>query len=150
MKLYRGLESPKDDGIHKNWYLAKARKPRDSYANVHQVADDWFNKTFDIKARSQTIFCSSYIGQTKDYTGKQGYTVEVTIPDGDEYTLIYSPNVHDFCEIETKVSNLNNDEAIIAWLQKQDYKKIEDLNELPSNFKGEVMLYCKEYAIKRV
>ncbi|KPH94807.1 hypothetical protein AMS58_09830 [Pseudoalteromonas porphyrae] len=149
MKLYRGLGSPKEDGIHKNWYLDKARKPRDSYTNVHQVADDWFNKTFGIKARSQTIFCSTYIGQTKDYTGTQGYTVEVTIPD-DEYTLVYSPNVHDFCEIEDKISNLNNDDEIITWLQKQDYRRIEDIHELPSNFKGEVMLYCERYSIKRV
>lgn len=97
---------------------------------------------FDIKARSQTIICSTDIEQAKLY-GKV-YCIYPEKP----YFLIYSVYVYDFIDIVTQINEITR-ENIYNWLANKFYEKTNDLSKIPTEFKGEVMLCCSDYIIER-
>ncbi|MUI54415.1 hypothetical protein [Aliivibrio fischeri] len=145
MQLYRGLTGPIENNVIENSYLNKPREPRDSHVHVHEVADDWFNYNFGIKARSQTIFCTPDIEQAKEY----GEPYIITVPDKSDYKLIFSVDVKDFLEIEADINDVNCKDEIIAWLENKSYAMVTSFCKLPVNFDGEVMLYCEKYEVSK-
>ncbi|WDD99608.1 hypothetical protein [Thalassomonas actiniarum] len=150
MKLYRGVSEQVPDGIQDNPYIVLPRQPRNSDQNVHEVADEWFAQDFKIRARSQTIFCSTDIEQAKEYSGDYGYLLEITIPDGKACTLIFSEEVNDFLEIEIDISDTKDEQQITNWLQSKAYQSVHKPDDLPKGFEGEVMLYCEQYEVRNI
>ena len=146
MPLYRGFLDFVDSIILENNYLKIPRKPRDSHIYVHKVADDWFEKKFGVKARSQAIFCTPDIEQAKEY----GKPYEVSIPQGLDVKLIFSIDVKDFIEIERDICDVNCKEEIINWLESKSYSMVSNGLKLPVDFDGEVMLYCEKYEVSEV
>lgn len=146
MRLYRGVADIITDGVFVNNYLKDSRLPRDAHINVHKVADSWFFYKFGIRARSETIFCSVDIEQAKEF----GQVFEISIPDGVEYKLVFSLNVIDFNEIEIAVGDVNVDEQIVEWLEDKNYKVVNNKNELPIFFKGEIMISCEKYKLRKI
>lgn len=150
MALYRGTVKYTPDGKIKNHYLTNARKPRCSDPSVHEVTDNWFYDTFGIKARSQTIFCSPCAGHAKEYQEKGGSLLKIELLNNLGYSIIFSENVYDFLEVTEHIKDTSNSEEIIQWLEKQSYKKVYSIEEIPQDFRGEVMLYCEEYEVKNI
>lgn len=150
MKLYRGFVDDINLGVVKNYYRTTPRKPKDTHENIHHVADRWFEKTFGIKARSGTIFCSTDIDQAQSY----GKVFEVSFPEGVEYKLLFSRKVVDFAEImfddanaKFDLSDSCNAGIIIEWLESKQYQVVSCINELPREFLGEVMVDCEAYSV---
>jgi len=146
MLLYRGFSDFVDSKILENGYLKTPRKPRDSHTYVHKVADDWFERKFGVKARSQTIFCTPDIEQAAEY----GKPYEVSIPQALGVKLIFSIDVKDFIEIERDICDVNCKEEIINWLENKSYSMVTSSLKLPIDFDGEVMLYCEKYEVSEV
>jgi hypothetical protein len=147
MELYRGLSHFVEDGVVENPHMHNPRKPRDTALNIHRIADEWFYEKFGIKARSQSVFCTTDIGQAKEYR-HQGSLLKINLHKDAKYTLIYSPDVDDFLE-HTEVVNIDGDD-MTQWLDRMEYISINDISLLPDYHMGEVMLYCEEYEVVNV
>ena len=145
MKIFRGFTGPVTFGLNKNENLMRPRKPKDSDLFVHKIADQWFDDKFGIKARSETIFCTRNCHQAAEY----GEAYEITVPNTMSYQLIYSSNVNDFIDIQDEVDDLKSKNKIIDWLESKDYAVVSSFDELPIEFKGEIMLYCTHFNVEK-
>jgi hypothetical protein len=47
--------------------VRKDRKPRDSSKLVHELLDEWFEKNYHVKVRSEALYCTGDIGKAKPY-----------------------------------------------------------------------------------
>ena len=66
--LYRGVGATLNPfKMMSAWEVRKDRQPRDAHPLAHKVMDEWFEKNFGIKPRSEGLFCTSNIEQAKDY-----------------------------------------------------------------------------------
>ena len=144
MQLYRGFVEPIENGLHENHYLTIPRKPKNSHANVHEVADEWFNNKFGIRARTQTIFCTPDIEQAKEY----GKPYKLNVVKDSNCKLVFSPLVKDFIEIVVDINDVNSNKEIIDWLEGKAYEVVTSPYDLPAEFCGEVMLYCEKYEVE--
>lgn len=150
MRLYRGVNETTmtENGIHQNPYINRPRKPRNTDPKIHAIVDDWFYKKFEIRARSQTIFCSPDIGHAKEYISKGGELLEIKLLDDGPVGLIFSPKVYDFIEIMEELPPRFKNRDIINWLEEKKYEMVRKIDSLPEDFKGEVMLFCKTYGVQ--
>lgn len=145
--------------------VKKNRTPTNTHPRVHEMADDWFLKTFGIRARSQTALCTSSLQQSKDY----GFPFLV-FPSGN-FEVIWSRKVDDlfFHLTESKIIHLIKGETVKNEEGKQlldDVSYINDaelydaVSKLLDGFdyvkghldqalasKNEIMLYCDYYYI---
>ena len=144
MKLFRGTEKKITNSEKDNRYLTSPRKPTNTHPLIHEIADAWFFKEFNIHARSKTIFVSTDIKQAQIYTKDIGTLLEVT-PIG-SYKLIFSPEVNDFLDHVIEI-NTDNPQDIESWLNSKHYQLVDNVSEIPENFSGEVMLYCEKYQV---
>ncbi len=103
VRLWRA-HNHKLKGIQK-FYQRHDRIPKDTPKEIHDWLDDWFNKNFGFRARSDAVFASSTPGYL-DYYGK--YT-----------DLIYPCNGFKFV-----YSNIIRDLTI--WLKETGYVKSKD------------------------
>lgn len=145
MKIYRGFVGSVEFGLNENENLTRSRKPRHSETCLHDVANQWFYDKFGIKARSETVFCTPNCHQAATY----GEAYEITVPDTMSYQLIYSINVDDLINIRYEIDDLKNKDEIIDWLESKDYAIVSSFDELPIEFRGEIMLYCTHFNIKK-
>lgn len=165
--LRRGLLiHSQEDFLHIK--VKKDRKPSLSSLRVHEAADDWFFDKFGIRARSQTIFCTSSLQMTKEYG-----VPHLVFPEG-EFQTIHSPKVDDmfiytgdysiyrkYCDMygepeyldmkrEEFISQLDEETfrtVLYAMLESYDYR----LNDLSGALLSlnEVMVYCDNYFISQ-
>ena len=145
MKIFRGFTGVINFGLNENENLIRPRRPRDSDYFVHEIADQWFDNKFGIKARSETIFCTPNCHQAAKY----GEAYEITVPDTIKYQLIYSVKVDDFINIEDEIDDLENKDEIIDWLESRDYAVLSSFDKLPIKFRGEIMLNCTHFNIEK-
>ncbi|AWX99452.1 hypothetical protein A8139_05155 [Marinomonas primoryensis] len=147
MKLYRGIgvDHQPTEGILKNKYLKSPRRPLHSTHTLHSIADNWFQNKFGILARSQTIFCTPNKYQASQF----GSVVEVEpIYNSFNVSFIFSQRVHDFNEIETAVTKIEDKIQVEAWLNSMSYIMVNKASDIPEKFDGEIMLYCDLYKVK--
>lgn len=147
INLYRCTSRFMPDGIHRNTYLHSPRKPVDTPKNIHEISDNWFAEHFGSPARSQAIFCSTNMSQAKDYLSPNGSCLKVTLPSSVDYQLIFSENVYDFTEIVGDVGFNPTEQEVRGWLEKMHYKSVSDIQSLPYNFNGEVMLISEIFEV---
>lgn len=150
MKLYRGTNRYIDDGIIINDYLTMPRKPKNSPLFIHEVADKWFEEKLGINGRSQTIFTSLCKGHAREYQENGGSLLEVDLSKNSNYSLIFSPHVYDFLKITEEIKNESDAQQIIRWLESKQYQRVDNVEKVPEDFKGEIMLYCKEYKVENI
>lgn len=148
--LYRGTVIYTPDGKLINRYIKDARRPRSSSQFVHDVANQWFEERYGIRARSQTIFCSPCAGHAREYKELGGSLLQIDLTNTQEYCLLFSSTVYDFLEITEEVKDLSDEAEIICWLDSKNYQKVYNIEDLPQGFRGEVMLYCKEYDVRNI
>lgn len=114
------------------------RKSLDTPINLHRLVDDEFEKLFDIKARSQTLFCTPNMAMARRY-GVPYYIFPVG-----KYEIIWSDSVGD---LYSSLIDVSYNEKLAVDLVNTAYKKGDLKNALKSG--NEIMVYCKEYlAIK--
>lgn len=145
MKIFRGFTGVINFGLNENENLIRPRRPRDSDYFVHEIADQWFDNKFGIKARSETIFCTPNCHQAARY----GEAYEITVPDTIKYQLIYSVKVDDFIKIQDEIDDLENKDEIIDWLESKNYAVVSSFDKLPIEFRGEIMLNCTHFNIEK-
>ncbi|GGN29304.1 MULTISPECIES: hypothetical protein [Marinomonas] len=144
MKLYRGVKTIPLDEVQENTYLKLPRKPLNSPQKLHEVADEWFEKTFGIRARSQTIFCTPDIKQALQF----GKVVEIVPVFSDKSVcFIFSEEVHDFNEAIAEITDIEDSKKIKDWLESKNYTSLMEFSDIPHDFNGEIMLYCKLYRV---
>ena len=140
--------------------VRKNRKPKDTPIEIHNLMDDWFNKKFGIRFRSNSFFASFEEITTIDYGNPF-----IIFPIG-KYSAISSSTVNDlFSEIEEEsydilgkyidlkaewkgLSDMYKEKILITVekiLNKANYKDIRK----GYNKMSEVMIHCKEYYILR-
>ncbi|WP_156436986.1 hypothetical protein [Burkholderia sp. RF2-non_BP3] len=145
--LYRGFDCRFDDGEFENIFIKTPRTPKATNAKIHQLADEWFFRSFGVRGRSAAILCSTDAKQALRYRGDGGTLATIT-PIGN-YRVIYSLGVHDFLDYfvdgvvasETTVKN---------WLESKNYACLDNLNYIPPGHAGEVMLHCEKYILKNI
>jgi len=128
-----------DSGYFKKVSVRVDRKPKDTPIDIHNWLDEWFYKKFGIKARSNTMFCTSSIS----LAGRYGSAIYYIFPMGN-FEIIWSDIVND---MYTPVMNRGLDAYITYFLDHygKKYKKGDLQGALKS--KSEIMLHCKEYYI---
>lgn len=142
-KIYRGFsEEMYAETIHINLFKSKYRKPIDTTLDVQLAADDFFLKQFGFKARSSSLICSTDIEQARSYGN---YTYEI-IPLGVS-EFLYSKSVKDFLEHQL---DIEHPKEINQWITDKNYQKCKYICEIHENFKGEVMVNCSYFILKRV
>ena len=146
MILLRGLKCIIKHSICENTYLINPRKPVHTDSNIHDVADDWFYNKLGVRARSETIFCTADLNQALKF----GHVHKIRPIEDEDIKFIYSPNVIDFIKIEEDIDNYDDQEKITEWLESKHYRIEKSIKDIPSGFKGEIMLYCKKYEIKEL
>lgn len=136
MKLYRGFKNIEE--IQEVMTTRKDRKPRDLDPVIHKIADNYFFKIFDIRFRSQSVFCTGDIVDA----GKYG-EVRIIEPIG-SYEICWSPKVNDFLEIENSICG-TIEEAVEEFIEKNDYQ-LGNMQEAIAS-EHEIMLFCENYRV---
>ncbi|MGV0087323.1 hypothetical protein EEAAV_26155 (plasmid) [Rahnella aceris] len=148
--MFRGTSEFLENGMVVNKFLEIARKPRDTDPYIHEVINDWFFSNFGIKARSQTIFCSLSKEVATKYITANGGLYHITIPCQEEYSIIFSELVEDLYDIVYDLNYPYDKDEIIDWLSNKKYVLVNNIIDIPINFKGELMLFVKTYHVEKV
>jgi hypothetical protein len=145
--LYRGFRDKLESGEYKNHYLVEPRTPLHTPQHIHDLTDSWFESRFQIRARSTTLMCSTYINQAKTYG-----TLTMLEP-AEPYSLIYSPIVNDLYakmlkdKLNTSKTDRISKEDIEKYLDVQQYKMVHSSEDVDPSFRGEVHVFCLRYRI---
>lgn len=118
--------------------IRQDRKPRDVYPEIHEYIDKQFNKKFGIKARSQTLFCYSKVGDVSSY-GNAYYIFPIG-----EFDVIWSKEWRDlystrpYMDLGFEKYKPFFKDSILNTYEKGNLKKA-------INSGNEIMLYCKSF-----
>jgi hypothetical protein len=123
--------------ISKDWFIKKVRgdrEPRDMDWEIHRLLDDMFYKKFGWKARSNVVFVTGDVYETKHYGNPY-----MIFPVG-KYKFIYSDDIPDlYRRINSKGSWSESElSKLVDTYQTGDINKAIDSE-------SEIMLNCKEY-----
>lgn len=150
--LYRGTSHFFEDGIYQNENLNRPRQPKTTPNYIHTAADTWFKEKLGICARSQTIFCTPCREHAASHFEAGGSLLEISL-EGENNALIYCADVNDFLDLIPKEA-FDRDSGvkfdIAERLEGLKYELVKNVDEIPSNFTGEVMLFCEKYKVKNV
>lgn len=131
--------------------IRKNRTPKDTPIELHYEMDDWFNKKFGVKARSNALFCT-FDGSHSASFGKP----HIIFPIG-KYKLISSNLIKDVYNILEELFEDFIGTHVFYWSRiKEDGLEDEFIDKLfneleKGNYKinqhnnNEQMLICKEY-----
>lgn len=139
--LYRGFNKSLSLNVQTNFFHYVPRVPRETDLCVHNHADAWFLKHFNIRARSSTVICSTDFSQARSY----GSTYRIT--PSEPFIIIYSPMVKDFLEHQAELSSTSR-EDVWAWLERKQYVSVEKVEDVASDFFGEVMVCCTSFLVE--
>lgn len=151
-RLYRGTRDFIEDGTYENENLTRPRKPKTTPIYIHKAADDWFKENLGISARSETIFCTPSKGHASSHFESGGSLLEISLL-GENNSLIYCNEVNDFLDLIPKEAFDNSRDFkfdIAEKLNGLEYKVAKYVEEIPSNFTGEIMLFCEKYEVKNI
>lgn len=150
--MYRGIKGVNSATIHvvfdgeeimvtpKN--VRTDRKPKDTSMKRHEMLNNWFAKHFDVRARSETVFC---VGERSiGITGEYGVPCAI-FPIG-EFKFIWSPRIDDLFQriLDSMPPAASvDDEQFNKWLVSLDYTDKNFIAALGSGH--EIMVFCKSY-----
>lgn len=141
--LYRGFSTRLTAPEQVNIFYHKSRVPKDTSIEMHEAADRWFFEKFGIYARSSSLIC------TTDFSQANSYGITYQIMPEPSSPMIYSASLKDFLEHESDLDVLT-EESMRAWLESKCFNLVYEASEIPKDFWGEVMVFCKNYrAISR-
>ena len=117
--------------------VRKNRRPKDTSIDIHDWVDNWFYKKFGIKARSNTIFCTSHKGYALSYGN-----LFVIFPIG-KFEVIWSSRLKDLFNKADMNRGLEKWSKNFLEFNAKTYKKGDLQGAIKSE--NEIMLHCKEY-----
>ena len=133
--LYSGRRIP--EYVFTKKKIRKGRKPKDTPQEIHEWLDNWFYKKFGIKARSNTLFCTSDFGFASNYG-----IVHYVFPIG-KFEMIWSYKHKDIYNRAYMDRGL---ERYIEYFEDNFADTYIKGNERKALGTGhEIMLSCKEY-----
>lgn len=136
--LYSGRRNLRADYIVKS--IRQTRNPLDTNKDIHKIIDDSFYEKFGIRARSNTLFCTSSSWIAKNYG------VPYFIFPMGKYEVIWSKTIFD---LYSKTRTIDPDNELKIKNIVSNYKQGDLGGALKSG--NEIMLHCKEYlAIKEL
>jgi len=116
------------------------RQPRNSSAEFHAVADQWFENRFGIAYRSRGLFLTSRLLSARSYAASPLHVVRV-VPLS-EYAYCWSPTISDLLFSATQFAAAP-EWKIEAHLEAAQYR--EDGLQEAHEAGHELMLYCDQY-----
>lgn len=136
---------PIDEGEIKYWkkQVHKDRKPKDINVGIHKEIDQWFDKEFGIKARSQSMFC---LGQNGRKVSLNQYgEVCVVFPIGD-FKYVWSPRIKDLYNEVNDDWDADEESEVAALRYMLETGAYTD-KEFDAAVKGasEIMIVCDSY-----
>lgn len=135
-KLCRGVEQrdiPEQDFFFGS--VRKGRKPKDTPIEIHDHANEWFLNEFKIKHRSESLFITGKMEDTKKYGRPY-----VIFPVGN-FNFVWSPKVKDFLSVA--IHGIHTKDELREFLERSDYTNDKFKEAVKSN--NEVMINCDEY-----
>lgn len=116
----------------------KDRRPKDTEAAIHQVADNWFNEKFGIRFRSQSLFVTSNVGTAATYGATRQHVFRI-IPLG-EYSYCWSESCKDMLGL---VFDCAKPVDCLARLDNAGYR----MDGLDAAYQSghELMVFCDRY-----
>jgi len=158
--LFRGMTVPTHRPIGRK-DVHKNREPKDTYHGVHVVVDDWFNREFGHRYRSNAMFATSNTAVAEEY-GTGAYCV---FPIG-QYKMCFSESYEDLWDrlsrelsafAHSKVAGQTKQIFNVDKIENEEQKQIIETTlkeghyqERPApdaiNSKHEVMVACDRYA----
>lgn len=122
------------------WPVRFDREPRHSSLAFHQSADDWFQKRFGIRYRSQALFVTSRQLSASAYAHRHMHVVRVVPLSA--YRFCWSPNISDLF-LASKPYVTSSEEEIWGFLNSISYLE----SDLSAAYEcgHEVMLHCERY-----
>lgn len=148
--FFRAFGSPITNGVHHNKYIDGTRQPTHMPLDVHHIIDDWFMSKFDVKARSSTIFVGTQQKSVISYAqSKDAVIKRICFRLGSIY--IYSPKIHDLYEEVRFLLQLDgyaDARNIIPLLDESNYQITDNPELIPSDFLGEIMVYCDSFFLE--
>ncbi|MFP5301334.1 hypothetical protein R2R70_08920 [Cobetia sp. SIMBA_158] len=150
MKLYRGFSGAShiNDGSVKNIYRDKARNPVNTPKYIHDIVDKWFYQKFNIKARSECIFCTPDVDVAMDYARRStsGFVAEVEV--SDDCGVIFSEFVSDLNLYIEEMGDTEED--ISRWLESAGYQIVHGISDLDIACSSEMMVDCDYYKVEKI
>jgi len=116
------------------------RRPKNSSAHFHHVADEWFKNRFGIQYRSQGVFLTSRLISASTYAATPAHVMRV-VPIG-IYAYCWSPKVSDLLFAATDLASSSRD-VIESYLDSAQYRDTALQDAHASGH--EVMLHCERY-----
>ena len=148
--LYRGMNRTELALVSR---VRKDRKPSNTPINIHNLVDEWFDKKFGIKFRSNAMFATQIKSTAKAYG-----TLYVVFPIGEfticssniitdlyfDITDLYFSSVDSHKTIQTVNDNINEYKSEIEnLLDNADYKINTPIVDITRQ--SELMIHCDKY-----
>ena len=149
-KFYRAYSRPILNGIHKNLFIDGTRQPTHMSLDIHHIINDWFMRKFGIKARSSTIFVGTQIKSVEKYKSNNDAVIKkISFPEDSKY--IFSLKIDDLYEDVNFLKYRDgyaDERNIPAYLDQSNYQITDSPELIPSNFLGEIMVYCSSFLLE--
>lgn len=129
--------SRKDAFDFKEKRIRKNRQPTSTPIEIHKLMDEWFNKNFGVKVRSQSLFCIFSASIVEYYYGRPymvfpiGKYKSIWSTKIDDlynevsffYTMVFEPsyNINNYKELPEDEKKMFK-ERLWKWLNDQNYK----------------------------
>jgi len=119
------------------------RRPKDTNRDAHKIIDDWFEKEFGIRARSQALFVFGQ-GIRKHYLNQYGDPC-VVFPIGD-FKYVWSARVRDLYNLMDDEADMDDLDAVHTLQYKLETSAYTD-SQLDAAIKDEkeIMIACEAY-----
>jgi hypothetical protein len=140
LSFYRGVSAKYPTDKPTLLKPRRDRRPKNSSAFFHDVADRWFESRFGIAYRSTGLFLTSRPMSASTYAGTPAHVMRIVPLSA--YRYCWSPKVSDLLFAASRLG-ASPAEAIEAYLDSVQYCEI-GLQEA-HDAGHEVMLYCEQY-----
>ena len=151
-KFYRVFGSTISNGKHTNIFSNGSRQPTHMPLEAHQIIDSWFENKFGIKARSSTIFVGTKRESVNKYAQYSSCVVKrISFPEDSKF--IYSLSIYDLFDEIDDLQHMEGEltkESIHQFLENAEYQITSQPDSIPSDFLGEVMVYCHNFLLEDV
>jgi len=139
LTFFRGASAQQDVQKTSIKRVRKDRRPRDTPLHLHNVADEWFLKSFGVRFRSQALLVTAIQTTATAYAASPSHVFRI-VP-LDHYSFCWSPKVADMLQL---IDATTTPDALLRALDRAGYRD-DDLDAAHASG-NEVMLACERYA----
>lgn len=145
--LYRGVNIPEDEPFELDdgtrYYVKTVRqdrKPLSTSRHLSDIIDNWFNKKFGFRARSNAMFCK---GERFNLGDISSYGESCIVFPIGPIQYVWAENIDDLYVLLLRFGDTVAEETVHKWLDGKDYKTTDLEVAVKSDI--EVMVKCNKY-----